>query len=111
VSLAVPPGPRALALAGLVALTAGALAAIVLGDVAMASFLPALILPAVLLTLKRYPGEGVLVVLARARRASRPRPRSSAQPPARETHLLPRGGMLIARSLAVRPPPRIAAAG
>jgi hypothetical protein len=69
---------------------------------ALAYLLPALLL-LLALAARRYPGERALLALivrGRRRRAHvdallRPRPRA----------LLPRGGRLIATSLAVRPPP------
>jgi hypothetical protein len=66
--------------------------------------LPALLLALALLT-RRYPGERVLVALRGGRRARWPRPRSRA-PVRRPVRLVAvRGGLLIGRSLAVRPPP------
>jgi hypothetical protein len=67
--------------------------------------LPALLLPA-LLAVRRYPGERVLAVLSEPRRERRRRPRSR-KAPARPQILMPRGGLLLARSLAVRPPPGV----
>jgi hypothetical protein len=67
--------------------------------------LPALVLPA-LLAVRRYPGERVLAVLSEPRRERRRRPRSR-KAPARPQILMPRGGLLLARSLAVRPPPGV----
>ena len=76
--------------------------------------LPVLLLVLVL-ALRRYPGEQALVAIAaRARRrargrtrpASRAAPRCSALPRA----TVPRGGLLIAAALAVRPPPSSAPA-
>jgi hypothetical protein len=89
-------------------------AAIVLLGLAVAGALPGLtaalvyLLPALLLLLalaaRRYPGEqALLALMVRGRRrrshvdALLPRPYPRA--------LLPRGGRLIATSLAVRPPP------
>jgi hypothetical protein len=68
--------------------------------------LPALALALVLLV-RRYPGEGALLALRRRRpRVRWPRPRSSSAPLRRRAVLATaRGGLLIARSLAVRPPP------
>jgi hypothetical protein len=66
--------------------------------------LPALVL-IVLFVLRPYPGERVLAAVARARRRPR-RPARSSAPVALEARVLvPRGGLLLARSLAVRPPP------
>jgi hypothetical protein len=76
---------------------------------AILCLLPALVLPAVLLA-RRYPGERLLIALAPKRRRRWPRPRSSAGPRRRVLLTAVHGGLLIARSLAVRPPPVIAAA-
>jgi hypothetical protein len=67
----------------------------------------ALVLP---LLLRRYPGERLLVVVAERRRTRWPLPRSSVA--RRRLPRLPavRGGQLLARSLAVRPPPLAPAA-
>ena len=69
---------------------------------------PALILVAALLA-RRYPGERVIVRLAagspaRARRRARTR---AVKPRTHVAALVPRGGLLLARSLAVRPPPAV----
>ncbi len=67
------------------------------------------LLPAVLMAIpllaRRYPGERRLLALRRKRALSWPHARSS--PPARNCVILiaSHGGQLIARSLAVRPPP------
>ncbi len=66
--------------------------------------LPALAL-AVPLLLRRYPGERILTVLCATRRAHWPRPRLSVPRGARRFVVAPHGGLLIARALAVRPPP------
>jgi hypothetical protein len=71
--------------------------------------LPALALVAVLLV-HRYPGERVLLALRGPRRRGWSRPRSSLAPPRRTALTAVRGGLLIGRSLAVRPPPALAAA-
>lgn len=68
---------------------------------------PVLILALPLLA-RRYPGEDVLVRLAtRGRRPARRRraPVRPALPALRAVRVLPRGGRLIAAALAVRPPP------
>jgi hypothetical protein len=75
---------------------------------ALGYLLPPLLLLAALLRARRYPGERSLLAAIERRRGRRgqistteqtivrrPRPRAS----------LPRGGRLIASSLAVRPPP------
>ena len=67
--------------------------------------LPALSL-AIALLARRYPGERRLLALRRREPHVRwPRPRSSVSVRARVPLLAVRGGLLIARSLAVRPPP------
>jgi hypothetical protein len=66
--------------------------------------LPALLL-AVPLLLRRYPGERLLTAVRRVRRLRRaklPSPTPRTRPVAT---VVPRGGLLIASSLAVRPPP------
>lgn len=58
---------------------------------------------------RRYPGERLLLA-ARRKRASRlPRPLVAAVSHGRELVVAVRGRELIARSLAVRPPPALAA--
>jgi hypothetical protein len=67
--------------------------------------LPAFVLALPLLA-RRYPGERALIALRRTRPVVRwARPRSS--PPARRRVVLAfvRGGRLLGRQLAVRPPP------
>ncbi len=72
--------------------------------------LPALALAATLLA-KRYPGERALARLADPKRRMRwERPRASAPRAARAFTVAAHGGLLIARSLAVRPPPAALAA-
>jgi hypothetical protein len=66
--------------------------------------LPAFILALPLLA-RRYPGERALIALRRVERSSWPRPRSSAPTRRRVVLVIVRGGRLIGRSLAVRPPP------
>jgi len=67
------------------------------------------LLPALALTLpllaRRYPGERVLLALRDERRAHWPRPRSSVAPSRRVYVMSARGGQLLGRALAVRPPP------
>jgi hypothetical protein len=64
------------------------------------------------LALRRYPGERVVLALAARGRRRRRRPaRGTANRPALAPRaLVPRGGLLIGASLAVRPPPRLAGA-
>lgn len=69
--------------------------------------LPALVLAIPLLT-RRYPGERALVGLRRAaERARWARPRSSVPARRRVVLVAVRGGLLLGRSLAVRPPPAL----
>jgi len=73
----------------------------------------AYLLPALLLLLavaaRRYPGERALLALLE-RRQRRRRDSDSVVCVSRPRALLPRGGRLIASSLAVRPPPASRAA-
>lgn len=72
---------------------------------ALAYLLPPLLL-ALALALRRYPGERVLLALIRQghrRRAHAALKATSIR--SRPRALVPRGGRLIASSLAVRPPP------
>jgi hypothetical protein len=57
----------------------------------------------------RYVGEERLVRLARRAPVRRPRPRSAAPPVGHRAvrRAAPRGGLLIAASMAVRPPPAL----
>jgi hypothetical protein len=66
--------------------------------------LPAIALAAPLIA-RRYPGEQVLLALGAA--CPEPRAQLSRSVPSGLCHLarVPRGGLLIASSLAVRPPP------
>jgi hypothetical protein len=76
---------------------------------ALAYLTPALALLA-LLALRRYPGERALLATIARRRAPRPareRAHSTGSFAPRPRALLPRGGRLIARALAVRPPPAL----
>jgi hypothetical protein len=65
---------------------------------------PALALMATLLV-RRYPGERLLLRLAPRRRNRRLRPVALRPSLSRRPTLMPRGGLLMGRSLAVRPPP------
>ncbi len=89
-------------LAAVIALIACAASGI--GGGALLHFLPALLLGCVLLA-RRYPGEAALLRWARPAAARRPRARSLILPrPCPAAHV-PRGGLLMAFALAVRPPP------
>jgi len=70
---------------------------------------PALAL-ALLLALRRYPGERLLAGLSPGRRPCRRGAPRRAAPRRRVALARPRGGLLIACSLADRPPPRVALA-
>lgn len=87
-------------------LTFVAVAAVALAcsDPAALCALPALVLPA-LFALRRYPGERMIAVLRDTRRRLRRRPIDRVRPSRHFEVALARGGLLIARSLAVRPPP------
>ncbi|HEY2767277.1 MAG TPA: hypothetical protein VGI76_03425 [Solirubrobacteraceae bacterium] len=93
---------------GLVALT---LAMVVIAWIDPSSLcaLPALAL-ALLLAVRRYPGERALAAFAAARGERRPRPAASVLHSARATVTPPRGGLLLAFALAVRPPPLVSRA-
>jgi hypothetical protein len=70
--------------------------------------LPALLLGLVLLT-RRYPGERLLVAARAVQRTRWPRAQSQSRMRARPAAAtIARGGQLLARSLAVRPPPHAA---
>ena len=71
---------------------------------------PAIVLLASLLT-GRYVGEDRLARLAASRRPPRRRAQARTVPTAaaRRRPLMPRGGRLVATSLAVRPPPALLA--
>lgn len=94
---------RTAAIAAVAALTIASLALVKLDPGAVCA-LPALVLPA-LLALRRYPGERILAVLSRACREPRRRPPSRGRFADRAEVVAPRGGLLLACSLAVRPPP------
>jgi hypothetical protein len=93
---------RSLALLGVGALMV-AVVLLAWADPGALRALPALVLPA-LLALRRYPGERMLAVLSEPRRERWRRP-DSRKAPTRPQIVMARGGLLLARSLAVRPPP------
>ena len=103
----IAPGSRRrrLALLGLAALTVAVLAVSWI-DPGVLCALPALVLP-LLLALRRYPGERILTALSGVRRGRRRR--SAPRVPLPICALIPgpRGGLLLARSLADRPPPGV----
>ncbi len=94
--------PLAALLASVIALLACAASGI--GGVALLHFLPVLLLGCALLA-RRYPGESALLRWAREPATRRPRARSFASPRPRPAAHVPRGGLLMAFALAVRPPP------
>lgn len=73
---------------------------------AILCLLPALLL-AIPLLARRYPGERALIALRQESRVRWPRPRSSAVTRSEVLLVAAHGGLLIARSLAVRPPPAL----
>lgn len=75
------------------------------GDAGVLGLAPAVAI-ALLLSRRRYPGAGLLLAMRSrpARRASR-RGLAPLAPVPRIVATTPRGGLLLARSLAVRPPP------
>jgi hypothetical protein len=90
-------------LSALAGIAAGAVV-LALVDPSALCLLPVLAL-AVPLSMRRYPGERMIAALSaagRRRRWARPRP---IAPRARAATVVARGGLLLARSLAVRPPP------
>ncbi|HTA04823.1 MAG TPA: hypothetical protein VK774_00540 [Solirubrobacteraceae bacterium] len=63
---------------------------------------------AIPLLARRYPGERALLALRSSEPTRWPHPRSLVTPPARcAAPSVARGGQLIARYLAVRPPPAL----
>jgi hypothetical protein len=94
---------RTVAISAAAALTIATVALVGL-DPSAPCALPALVLPA-LIVLRRYPGERMLATLSRVPREPRRRERSSLPFAGRATVAVARGGLLLACSLAVRPPP------
>lgn len=93
----------AIVLAAFAVLAVGILAGA--GATALLYVLPALLLFGVLLA-GRYPGEETLVRMRRPQTRGRRRTvASSKNSPGRHAIVTPRGGLLIAFALAVRPPP------
>jgi hypothetical protein len=66
---------------------------------------------AVPLLMRRYPGERMIVALSHSGQARWAHPCSSVPRTRPIVRVLARGGLLLARSLAVRPPPRVILAG
>jgi len=96
-------GGRAVALLAIAALTL-MMAGLVALDPSALCLAPALAL-AVPLLLRRYPGARILKALSATPRSRWARPRSSIPRGARRFAVAAHGGLLIARALAVRPPP------
>jgi hypothetical protein len=92
----------------LVAVLAGAmvlaLAATDASGSGLLCLLPVIVLAAPLIA-RRYPGEQVLFALKAVWHEPCPQPSRSAPVGLRHLARVPRGGLLIASSLAVRPPP------
>lgn len=81
-------------------------AASALGGTDLLCLAPAIVLAGTLLA-RRYPGARMLLALASRRAPKRRRaPAQSTRRPGRP-RLVPRGGLLLAFALAVRPPPRL----
>jgi hypothetical protein len=100
------PRDRRFAFAFLCATAAWSLVLAALGSTTGLLFLVPALLLALPLALGRYLGENALEAV-RTRRRPRPRPARAVLPAATQAllTLLPRGGRLIAASLAKRPPP------
>jgi hypothetical protein len=74
---------------------------------ALAYLLPAVLLGLVLVA-RLYPGERALIALIERRRSRRPGTKlSSFAATGRRRAMVPRGGLLLACALAVRPPPML----
>lgn len=101
-------GLRVRWLAVLASLTAAAVVLVAIDPGALC-LLPALTL-AVPLLMRRYPGERMIAVLSDAGRRRWARPCSSTPRRRAAVVLVVRGGLLLARSLAVRPPPALSLA-
>ena len=102
--------PARASIAALPAIVVTVLVAACLGwlDPSALCMLPALALSLVL-ALRRYPGEKTLVRL-RGRPPRALRVQRRVYSPRRHTVIVPRGGLLLAWALAVRPPPHRALA-
>jgi hypothetical protein len=74
------------------------------GTAGLLYLLPALLL-SVPLMVQRYPGEARLTASVTRVRSQPRRPRLSERKPTGPMRIAARGSLLIARSLAVRPPP------
>jgi hypothetical protein len=106
-STSVPIPARKRWLVALAALTV--VVVLVAVDPTALCLLPAFAL-AVPLSMRRYPGEQLMVVLSRSgRRWAHPYSHAPHTRPA--VVVFARGGLLLARSLAVRPPPAVSLAG
>jgi hypothetical protein len=99
-------------LLALLAIVSVAIAAALLpggGGAGVLCVTPALAIATMLLT-RRYPGERLLQRAAAPLTPRRPRAKSSRAVRRQHLIVMARGGALIARALAVRPPPHIHAA-
>ena len=88
-----------------VSLAAVAIVALIGGDAGVLGLAPAVVI-ALVLSRRRYPGARLLAAMRS--RAARRCPRRGLAPltaTARVRATAPRGGLLLARSLAIRPPP------
>jgi len=102
---ALPASRRWLAVVLCLAIGSAAAAALAAGDAGVLGLAPALLI-ALLVCRRRYPGANLLVAMRS--RALRRQPRRGLAPlaaAARALTVAPRGGLLLACSLAVRPPP------
>ena len=87
------------------ALASVAIVAVAGGDAGVLGLVPALLI-AMLLSKRRYPGARLLVAMrSRAAIAARRRGLAPIGAAVRVLAVAPRGGLLLARSLANRPPP------
>ena len=107
---ALPAGRRWIAFTLCLALASVVAVAVAGGDTGVAGLAPALLI-AVLVSRRRYPGSKLLVAMrSRALRVSRRRGLAALAATGRALVSAPRGGLLLARSLAHRPPPGLLAA-
>jgi hypothetical protein len=87
------------------ALACAAAVAVTAGDSGVLALAPALLV-ALAVSRRRYPGAQLLLAMrARSARSARPRGLAPIRSAGRALLTAPRGGLLLARSLADRPPP------
>ncbi len=104
---ALPAGRRPLAFALCVALGCAAAVAVAGGDAGMLALAPALLIAA-LVSRRRYPGAKLLIAMrSRALGIARRRGLARIAATGRAVVVAPRGGLLLACSLAHRPPPGV----